>query len=607
MIEPKVVVISRENEIEEGWRLVSPTAFPFDKNPFFEAPSIAAVRKAITYANAIVLRLSEPCLPGSILDELKWVSQYARIEIEAKNNQVLDRYANLRFAKQTIVPSIDGNSIAIDGKEQKTYLIDDGFSEIDYVSTKTNNLFQRASKVYLFDQDIDSVRLVKSKVGKDVPIVWIVNVLNYSKDVFVAAKSEAVELMVAVKTHNGVVVETAEQSLLKIVSLIGDQKCLAPIERLSDYGNVLYAPCGVVGKVALSDVPDEAYWCSGSEINKLDLKPSIEIKTAVEIATMDDFVDGHFDSSLTEEHNRYAFEAKKVNYRFILNPPRVNEDAVESAIYTPIKTEEKKWGQAQRINLLEMKKAIEAIYPSGGPLVALAEKLSSFTKSLKSMVSKCHYKHYYASLQDICKLLSSANEVVLTECSEIYSTIASANSDTKFFKFDDEIEGYRATIAEKTALIGQGIEVLSNKRRIEILNQKIDDLLKMKARFQQSASSSGAKNLQAFLSLCKDLLNGYAPKADLSQAESIGKVIGSKEDSKEAKLNVFVRKYLPLLKPYFSECLEIIERLVVIRIPEENQVIDQNGRSYLVIDEEKEFQQTKDIRAELHLGCLTGR
>ena len=56
---------------------------------------------------------------------------------------------------------------------------------------------------------------------------------------------------------------------------------------------------------------------------------------------------------------------------------------------------------------------------------------------------------------------------------ELYSQ----SSETKFDRFDDEIAGYERQIEEKKTLIGQGVEVLASKRRIEVLERKIKELI----------------------------------------------------------------------------------------------------------------------------------
>ena len=62
----------------------------------------------------------------------------------------------------------------------------------------------------------------------------------------------------------------------------------------------------------------------------------------------------------------------------------------------------------------------------------------------------------------------------------MFNSINEESSGTKFDKFDNEIAGYEQTIKEKNELIKKDIEVLSNKRRVEILTRKINNLLELK-------------------------------------------------------------------------------------------------------------------------------
>ena len=66
------------------------------------------------------------------------------------------------------------------------------------------------------------------------------------------------------------------------------------------------------------------------------------------------------------------------------------------------------------------------------------------------------------------------------------NSINEESSGTKFDKFDNEIAGYEQTIKEKNELIKKDIEVLSNKRRVEILTRKINNLLELKKHFEKA-------------------------------------------------------------------------------------------------------------------------
>jgi hypothetical protein len=51
----------------------------------------------------------------------------------------------------------------------------------------------------------------------------------------------------------------------------------------------------------------------------------------------------------------------------------------------------------------------------------------------------------------------------------------------------------------------------------------------------------------------------------------------------------------------------LVEQLLAIEIPEDYQVFEKEGQRYIVIDELKEYEETKTIREKFNLLCLTRR
>ena len=81
-----------------------------------------------------------------------------------------------------------------------------------------------------------------------------------------------------------------------------------------------------------------------------------------------------------------------------------------------------------------------------------------------------------------------------------------------------------------------GTDVLSNKRRIEILNKKIEDLRVLKEKFEGSAASRSNKEADSFIAYCKKLVDGISISSD--DSDSIGKIVNTNEGSKLVKLIV---------------------------------------------------------------------
>jgi hypothetical protein len=187
----------------------------------------------------------------------------------------------------------------------------------------------------------------------------------------------------------------------------------------------------------------------------------------------------------------------------------------------------------------------------------------------------------------------------------MFSEINTENSDTKFDKFDDEIAGYQRQVVEKKALIEQGIDVLKNSSRVKTLEKKINDLLGLKKRFEGTSSNRDSKELQVFLQKCTNVMEGRY-KAITSE-ESIGQVLEKTETTKMMMLGSFVVKYLYVFNEFMGKLVPLVEQLLAIEIPEDYQVFEKEGQRYIVINELKEYSDTKMIREKFNLLCLTRR
>ena len=112
------------------------------------------------------------------------------------------------------------------------------------------------------------------------------------------------------------------------------------------------------------------------------------------------------------------------------------------------------------------------------------------------MPSSTVFTGYFASIESISLFIQSGRVDIL---------IPDA-------RFPNEIEGYRQTIIEKTTLIEKGVEVLSNKRRVEILNKKINDLLVLKKKFESNSRAVTNKKKTQFLERCREILEQHQNK-----------------------------------------------------------------------------------------------
>ena len=120
-----------------------------------------------------------------------------------------------------------------------------------------------------------------------------------------------------------------------------------------------------------------------------------------------------------------------------------------------------------------------------------------------------------------------------------------------------------------------------------------------------TSSNRDSKELRGFLQKCNDVIAGRY-KA-ITNEESIGQVLEKTETTKMMMLNSFVVKYLYGFNEFMGKLVPLIKQLLAIEIPEDYQVFEKEGQRYIVINEIKEYGDTKAIREKFNLLCLTRR
>ena len=155
---------------------------------------------------------------------------------------------------------------------------------------------------------------------------------------------------------------------------------------------------------------------------------------------------------------------------------------------------------------------------------------------------------------------------------------------------------------EKNALIEQGIDILSNKRNVEILEKKVQDLLQLKKRFKGNSSSRHENESSEFIKKCEEVCKH--DKKEVNN-DSISNIVKPKEENNLSKFKLFVDMYLYSIKNYFEKCLVVLDKLLLVHIPENYKVYDKDNERFIVIDTLNEFETTKDICKEFSLQCIT--
>ena len=616
MIENKTITIKKSNTFDKGWTLVAPYQTWLSKNRHFSALSVTDIVRAITQSVRVNLILSEPCLSSQIIKELEWVNKYVAINLIARNKEIVARYGQLKFTKIEIDEGIDFNYIAIKGKTDLYALIAEYFVAVD---EKTNKVYfenAKADAQYDFLKDVKSVIFVDERNEKNygdlvdaclkakIPTAYLVGTKVYSQQLVQKFLKSDSRLFCSENVRNGILYST-DSGRLYCVNLTSKGLYVSvEIESALYFVGQTFASLKFADIVDVSKIPNGSYICENGKAIPLKIAKEKVIERTVQIAEMADFVSERFDKSETDKHNKYCTEAEAVVYNFTLVPPLFKTDKIAN-IYDDVEAVYAAWRKnTATINLSEIIAFLKELELSESGLCLLCEQVVGFNKRLDEIIKNHNYKNYYTEINTLNELVNYST--IVDYCKELFSKLNAERSETKFDKFDVEIAGYRQTIEEKKALIAQKIEVLSNKRRVEILEKKIADLTAMKQRFTGSASERDNKQLDVFLTICRQVIEGKFVEGN-REIDSIGNVLSAKEVTKIAKLELFVKSYLYEFNKLMISAKEILTKFEAIDIPTDYVVYEQDGKRVIAIESEQEYFDTENIRKHFNLNCVVRR
>lgn len=616
MINNKIISIEKNNQFDKGWTLFKQYDLGIRKNREFHEIMMSDIIKGITHSDVVDLVLCEPCLSSRIINEIEWANKYIKLNIIAKNKDIIKRYSNLTFNSQLIDDSIDFNYIGIIGKQNGFYMISDTYIEVDDSLEKVYFQKKNLKGDYSFLNKVREIIIINQDAKKDyseilavaqkekIECVYAVDTKYYDRAVFDFAKSKKIDLVVSNYTYNGVVLVNKDDTLSCLSVLKDGFFVTYPIETLSAYLGQEYKCCFYNDQVKTKELVSDFYSCYKGKLRKLEIVDTKVVPIEINVKLMSDFVEEKFDSTIVESHNDYSAEATKVDYQFTLIPPMIDKSYVESKVYDGVHSLKEKWDALQTLNTGRINRDYKMFLSEDFGLLDFLKESERITSKLDNMVDSCNYRGFYSQMNDSYDLFDLYNKNLIDVCKQMFKAINKESSGTKFDKFDDEIAGYEQTIKEKNALIEKGIDVLSNKRRVEILTKKINDLLELKKHFEGSSSSRDDKSLLNFENRCNKVISsGHID----SNNDSIGNIVKPKEETKTSKLESFVDQYLFSIKKYIEDCIEVLKELKRVHIPEDYPVYDKEEQRYIVINDLSEYEKTKALCDEFSLKCITRR
>lgn len=618
MIKNKLITITKENQFDRWWTIFTQYQLPCNKNPRYKTMHVSDIVRSITRSDKICIALSEECLASAIIKELEWVSKYTAIELIAKTKKIAARYSSVSFSSIKINSDITFNYLSIKGSLPLSVMIDNGFTE---TTTQLEEIYfdeNNAINNYSFLSDLETVMFVGDCFDNEYADIYneclnngkamyrVIDKKRYSKDTFDKFNGTETLLLLSDFARDGIIGFTRDGEIKKIFKVADGLFLPSSIERIDENVGDLYVCVWQGQKTTLQEIEGRksiyVWW--DKEIRPFVIKDNIVVERTVYIPLMPDFISETFDKSETNEHNKYSAIAKNVEYQFTLVPPIIDDTYKLSCMYEPILALNKK---IRTIGKFDFVNAIDEIrkFSEQDVLSFVFTGINDWYKWLVKAVSEYNYKSYYSKNLQFLNLIEDAQLRLLSYCGQMFSEINTENSGTKLDKFDDEIAGYQSQVVEKKALIEKGIDVLKNTSRVRTLEKKISDLLGLKKRFEITYSNRVSKELQDFLQKCNDIIAGRY-KA-ITNEESIGQILEKTETTKMMLLNSFVVKYLYTFNEFMEKVTPLVKQLLSIKIPEDYQVFEKEGQRYIVINEIKEYEDTKEIREKFNLLCLTRR
>jgi hypothetical protein len=519
-------------------------------------------------------------LANAIVKELEWVSKFTEIELIALNENIVARYQNIPFKKVSINPNLDFNYMSIEGNVSLSVMINDGYTETSGVLKSVYFDGKAMQGDYGFLSDAEDVlfagncfdggydTLYDECIRQGKRTYRIITKKEYSQSVFDDFNKSKTALLLSDFTKDAVIYFTRSGEIKQVVQAANGLFLDFPISKLNDYVGELYVCLWQWHDKALSEldgVKNLYAWCDGS-LQPYAMKDKLIIKRNISILTMKEFVEESFDSSEVNEHNQYSAVAKSVEYQFTLTPPKFDASYAYSPIYSPILRLHKDFKRKATFYFTNMLKEKEAFFKRN-KLDDFSYEWESFIKWFYVAVEEYRYAGYYKIIRLALQAVKSTQENLLEIFGDMAKELYSQSSETKFDRFDDEIAGYERQIEEKKTLIAQGGEVLASKRRIEVLERKIKELLLLKTKFEGSSFNRNSKTVDDFIAKCKGFL--VSEKKTIASEESIGNVIQKSEETKAMKLEEFAAKWISRFNQFLLVAEGWLQELLGVDIPED--------------------------------------
>lgn len=609
MIENKIIEITKENTFDRDWAIFTQIEKEFKSD--VNSPSIQDIVNKITFASQIDFILSDCVFHRRLYEAILWSFNQGGLilNLTYKNHEILSQLKGLKFNKLEKDDDISINYMCIKGKKdgkqyELAFLLEDNIIKLDSPinfkkeDNKLNDFLNGCEIMFIIDNKYNNKHndLIEKGKEKKLNIAYIIKTQNFSKEIHDKFKDLKISLLVCDRIKPAIILLTKTNKLycLKYYKNI---EILFEIANLEHYvqDNLYF---NNKQSRNIKELPKNFLCFNNNKIENCFIQDEKQISIEISSPTMEDFISENFDKSITDKHNDYSMECKVVKYRFVLNPPRFNSEYKISGVYDEIKKVAKKVAKLNSDVLIKIKDDVTNLI-SGTWIEKTIDNLFNIKNFILNVVSNYEYSNFDKYCIKTIDDLEENKIKMFNEVLNIYKSLNKGAEVLKYSKFDEEIDGYRKTIKDKERLIQDNIEVLSNKRRIEILSKKIEDLELLKQKFESKDDNRDIMVQNSFCSNYNKWLNKQQTRVLYS--DSVTSVV-KKDLSKAEHFENFLEKNLYTFNDYYDNFVSFLKQIIKCLVfPLEYTVYEKNNQNFIVINSLEENESVKNICKKYNL------
>lgn len=603
MIENKIIEISKENTFDRDWAIFTNVEENFKSH--VNAQSIQDIVNKITFAKDIDILFADDVFHRRLYEEILWAFNQGglTLNLKYKNDDILSQFKCLKFNKLEKDSNLSLNYIYIKGERNGTeyesaYLLEDDIIKLDSPinfekeDKDTYKFFKKYQTIFIIDETYNNKykELIEKSKEKRLKIVYILEVKNFNKQLRDELIKLGVDIMVCDKVSPTVLLSNNENRLycLKYYNnkqIIFETSCLNYFVKGNLYLNSRKS-------IGIKELPREFLCFTGDKVEKCCIQEEMEVPIEVQCLTMDDFINGNFDKSIIDKHNDYSMKCKVVKYKFILNPPKINSEYRISSVYDDIKKVAKNIEELDSDALQSFKDDVKNL-ESGTWIEKTINNFLKIKMNVLNVINNYQYTGFDKYCEESIDDLEKNKSKMFDKIFNIYKSFNKGAEVAKYSKFDEEIDGYRKTIKDKEKLIQDNIEVLSNKKRIEILSKKIEDLELLKQQFESKENSRDITVKDSFCFNYNKWINKQ--QTDFLHFDSVTGVV-KKEASQSGKFENLLEKYLYTFNDYYDKFLNYLKKVDNrLLFPLNYTVYEKDKKNYIIIDSIDEFYNTAKL------------